>query len=109
MKIINKKEFLKLPANTVFSDYEPCNFGPLMIKGDNVGNDYSEQQIADAIKCSDSGEFIDLLEKAGKEEISVDMDFDCEYRNGLFEDDGLYAIWEKKDIQALIERLGECL
>lgn len=112
MRIVKRKDFVKLPPNTVFSEYEPCFFGPLMIKGETMpnGNDWCEQQIVDAIECSGSVEFSNILLRAQETGESFGMDFDCEGRDGLFDsDERLYAVWEQQDIQHLVNRLTRCL
>lgn len=111
MKIINLDQFLALPENTLFSKYAPCFFGELSIKGKSLNGtrDFCFQQIADAIKCTGSSNFsakLFLAEQAGD---SVEMDFNCQGRDGCFEDEQLFAVWELKDIQQLIERLVVCL
>ena len=111
MRIIRRPEFLRLPANTVFSEYEHCYFGPLMIKGDTLNdNDWSEQQIADAIKAHDSGEWTDLLFAAADQGKHLTFDFYYEGRDGSFDPDSkMYAVWDRSDVEQLITRLGECL
>lgn len=112
MKIVKRIDFVKLPANTLFSEYTPCYFGPLLIKGDTLpnGNDWFEQQIADAIAAHDSGEWTDKLFRATETGESIGMDFDCEGRDGSFDpDDRLYAVWEPQDVQHLVNRLQRCL
>jgi len=106
MRIVDRKTFLSLPDETLFSKYEPCVFGDLKIKGETVGtNDFLTQQICDAIRCDDSGEFADILFSAQETGYSFAMDFDYMGRDGLFDDDQLFAIWETVDIIALIDRL----
>lgn len=107
MKIVDRKTFLALPAETLFSKYEPCVFGDLCIKGDSIGsNDFAYQQIADAVAAHDSGEFANKLFDAQASGESVAMDFDCQGRDGLFDDDQLFAVWEPADVAALIARLS---
>lgn len=112
MKIVKRIDFVKLPPNTLFSEYTPCYFGPLLIKGDTLpnGNDWYEQQIADAIEAHDGGEWTDKLFRATETGESIGMDFDCEGRDGSFDpDDKLYAVWEPQDVQHLVNRLQRCL
>jgi hypothetical protein len=113
MKIVNRDEFLKLPAGTVFAKYSPSVFGELMIKGaslfhDGTGNDFLYQPIVDAIECEDSDEFIQKCDAAENGE-SVRFDFDCLGRDGFFDYDELYAVWERVDVEQLIDRLQEAL
>jgi len=43
------------------------------------------------------------------EGVSVDLDFYCQCRDGLFDDDEMYAVWTKDDVNQLIDRLKKCL
>ena len=110
MKIVKRIDFVKLPPETLFSEYEPCWFGPLMIKGDTLnGNDWCEQAIADAIE-SKGDDYADILLRAEKTGESIGMDFDCQGRDGCFDEDTrLYAVWEPQDVQHLFNRLKRCL
>ena len=110
MKIIDRKTFLNMPTNTLFSKYEPCCFWMLSIKGESVGNnDFYCNTIADSILSDSSEDFIDILIRAQKTGCSIDMDLNTEGRDGLYDDNQLFAVWEKKDIKDLIKRLRECL
>ena len=105
MKIINRKEFLEMPKGTVYSKFEPCIFGDICIKEESLENDWFYQDIVDAIDVNDSGEFGEVLCRAEKTRESIPMDFYCISRDGLFDNDQLFSVWEKKDVVALIERL----
>ena len=117
MRLVNRVAFLALPAGVLFSKYEPCVFDPLCIKGDTIHSlsddtaiDWYEQQIHDAIDCLGSADFADQLLVAQETGESVPMDFECEGRDGMFEDDEqLFAVWEADDIAALIARLQRCV
>ncbi len=109
MKIVNRAEFLKLPENTLFSKYRVCCFGELEIKGKSYPNDFMSQEINSAIRCDNSDEFLRQLEQARAEGVSLSMDFDVEGRDGLFENDQLFAVWEDEDVEELIARLLKCL
>lgn len=109
MKIVDRKTFLALPAETLFSKYAPCYMEAVEIKGESLGNDYCYQQIADAIDCKDSGEFADKLFAAQELGESIPMDFHCQSRDGCFDAEQLFAVWEPADVEALIARLQQCL
>jgi hypothetical protein len=110
MKIVNLKTFRALPPNTVFAKYEPFVFSELEIKGETWGSDFLvASSLSSAIKCSGAGEFIELLERAEKTGESLAMDFESEGRDGCFEDNQLFAVWEEVDVVALIQRLKLCL
>lgn len=110
MKIVNLEQFLALPNETLYAKYAPCFFGDLAIKVENCGpRDFCTQQIADAIDCNDSGEFLDKLDDAERDGTSVLMDFESYGRDGCFEDGQLFAVYERADIEAMIARLQRCL
>jgi len=109
MRIIDRKTFLEQPPGTVYAKYEPCFFGPLLIKGDSLPNDFGYQQIADAIDCTGSGDFADKLFFAQENGESIPMDFDCQGRDGLFDDDQLFAVFDRVDVEQLIARLKDAL
>lgn len=112
MKIIKRAEFLKLPENTIFSQYRPCVFEDIGIKGPNCGdNDFFLTSIYPPWpESSGSEEMMNILDDAVEKQTTFFLDFDSGGRDGCFaDDDTLYAIWEKEDIQRLIKRLNECL
>ncbi len=109
MKIVNRAAFLALPAGTLFSKYQPCVFGDLCVKGETIGEsvDFFYQTITDAI---DTGIYVEtVLHHAEKDGSSLAMDFNCQDRDGMFDDDQLYAVWEREDVTGLITRLQTAL
>ncbi|QDD91920.1 hypothetical protein [Pseudomonas oryzihabitans] len=112
MRIVNREAFLAMPAGTVFCKYEPCVFGNLEIKGESTVNaqgehiDYWSQDLAGALKAENSGDYFEAIEAAEAGQ-SVAMDFDCQSRDGLYEQDQLFAVWEPHDVLGLIRRLHQ--
>ena len=109
MKIVNLTTFRALPPNTVFSKYTPCAFEDLHIKGETWETDFLTQSISDAIASTGTSDFMHQLDNAQQTGASVPMDFDNACRDGCFESDQLFAVWEPQDVAALITRLQECL
>lgn len=110
MRIVDHKTFLSLPAGTVFSKYSPGAFDSLAIKGETVGTiDFFVQEIDSAVDAEDSSDLYEKLEAAQATGTSLTMDFSCEARDGMFEPDQLFAVWEKADVEGLIARLQQCL
>lgn len=106
MKIVNREKFLTLPAETLYSKYEPCVFEDFCIKGDTLSsNDFCYQSITDAVACDSSEEFTDVLSRIEITGESTSMDFECQGRDGCFDSEQLFAVWEKTDVEALICRL----
>lgn len=85
MKVINREEFLKLPKYTLFCEYEYDFYSQLKVKGETLDSSYSE---------------VDLNEKPTKLEFN---------RSGNYEENKLYAIYEKEDIENVIKLLKKCL
>lgn len=110
MKIVNLKTLRALPPNTVFSKYEPCVFGELGIKGETWEHDFLvTSSLSSAIESDSTEDFVDLLNQAEKTGESLAMDFNSEGRDGCFDDNQLFGVWEEADVRALIERLKLCL
>lgn len=109
MRIVDRKTFLSLPENTVFSVYKPQTFGALEIKGESLTNDFYVQCIVDSIACDDDKEKHDVLDGALQSGETLRFDFDSEGRDGCYNKDELYAVWDNQDIENLIARLQQCI
>lgn len=109
MRIVNRKEFLALPSMTLYSKYAPCYFEDLQIKGETWPHDFLTHQVADAIKCTSSENFSDKLFCAQETGCSLEMDWTCWGRDGCFDEDQLFAVWETDDLKGLIGMLSKCL
>lgn len=118
MKIVNFQEFMKLPAGTVFceaSNENVFNFDQLSVKYDNCGErDFVYKNLFD-IEAEGSD---DLGEKMFKAEAEVnatgvseeiELDFDCTARDGLFDNNRFFAVFNKEDVAGLIASLQKCL
>ena len=57
MKIVNLKEFRKLPPGTIFAKYEPYCFYNLMYKQDTIESDFFYSQIINNLRASSTDEF----------------------------------------------------
>ena len=110
MRIVSLETFRKMPNGTLFMKYEPCNFGDLRVKVDTLENDFIFESVTDEIDCSGSDELFDKLFAAQKDEnISLKMDFDATDRDGLYEAEQLFAVYEKVDVVGLIDKLNKCM
>ncbi len=112
MKIIDREAFLQMPKGTVFSEYEPCIFTGLFVKNNNPDpkfDDYFEQQLIGNVECNDSGAFVEALDTAQSSGTSFSLDFDVSGRNGMFDNDQLYAVYEQEDIESFIAVLQKVL
>lgn len=115
MRIVDRKTFLSMPPNTVYSisdwtDKMPSSsITELFIKGDTVADaDYYEQAIPD-FDYENYDDKFEAIEESVNEGTSLKTDFYVEQRNAMFDEYQMYAIWEKEDIDRLIEKLKQCL
>ena len=110
MKIVDRKTFLEMPEGILFSKYEPCYFGDIAIKGGTFPEygDFCHQLIADSIELSGTETLSDKCTMMEHGE-SVPVDLECQGRDGLYDADQLFAVWESADIEALISRLQKCV
>ena len=110
MKIVNLETFRELPNGTLFMKYEPCNFGDLRVKVETLDSDFLFDSITNEIEASGSNELFDKLFAAEKDStLSLEMDFDATARDGMFEKDQLFAVYEIADVCGLIDRLNKCM
>lgn len=110
MRIVDRKTFLAMPSGTVFAKFAPCWFGDLHIKGDSLdSNDFIAEAITDAFDNNGSEQFADRCYEMKDKGASYPMTFDATMRDGLFDDDQLFAVWDRSDVTALIERLSRAL
>ena len=105
MKIVNRKQFLKL-GNVIYSKYEPCVFRGLKAKGDSWDNDFLYDDLVVPVDCDNSDEYITNCEIAEKGE-DIKLDVDLTGRDGMFEEDQLFAVYSKEDVKQLIEKLKQ--
>lgn len=117
MHIVNRTTFLTLPPGTLYAkvspDPESCVMGELLIKGDSMSNDWVVQELVGWFTdCDDSGDFIeawDHLRAGGEREVELN----CGARDGLFDDDQLFAVFSRTDhinlLKRLITALGDTL
>ncbi len=109
MKIVSLKEFLLLPTGVVYMKYEPCVFEDLCVKDDSLNKDFFYSNITYDLDCTGCDDFADKLFDAQENKTSVKTDFDCVGRDGCFDDEQLFAVYEKEDVERLIDKLNKSL
>ena len=113
MRIVDRKEFLKLPENTVYSLFAPCVFDGLLIKASPANfmpNDWLYDDLICPVDADSSCASADVLLAADEDSsLSIQMDFNCTGRDGSFDQNQKFAVYEMDDIRGLIARLSDCL
>lgn len=114
MKIVNAEEFLKLPEFTLYCKYEPCIYqGNMCIKLESIYDgdesiDFFYQTI-DQVQHQDSDDWFEKLDEMEEKGSSFPVDKENSSRDGCYDKDQLYMIYEKEDVLAIIEMLISCL
>lgn len=113
MRILSKQDFLKTPAGTVFHNFEPSFFTGLYIKVSDYTfghNDFVYQELLAPIDANNTSELFELIDKAELEGADVPLDFkDSTMREGLFDDEKMYAVLSKQEVRGLIDALSATL
>lgn len=110
MRIVNKETFLKLPSNTLYCKYTSLGiFGELYIKLGSLSNDWYYSEITGWPQgCDTSDDFYSKMGLAeGGEEFSFDMEVGS--RDGMYEEEEYFAVFDKEDVKALINKLSSLL
>jgi hypothetical protein len=109
MKIINRTEFLALEPGVVFTKYsEYGSFGELCVRGasyDNYPGDFEYQSFIE-VRSGNSYELVDKLYKAETSGDSFSLNFNRYNRDGLYDVNQKFAIFEKEDLLGLINLLS---
>lgn len=109
MKIVNRKTFLELPENTVYAKMYGCDgFNELQIKGESYINDWWYEDLNDPDWDSSEKRY-EALEKARKTGENFPLIIDSCSRDGLFEEEQEFAVYDDKDILVIINRLQRTL
>ena len=111
MKILDRKTFLALPSGAIFQKFSPNTFGELEAFYESWGNvnDYISSALTAEVDCDDISEKEDLIEASVDNGESFDMHFYTAVRDASFDSEQKFAVWERKDVEGLIERLQRSL
>jgi len=102
MRIVDLKEFLSLPNGTLFMKYAPCSFDDLSVKVESLENDFICVSITNDVESDDTEDFSSILFSAEETGDSFDLDTDATYRDGMYEKDQMFAVYELKDVNGLL-------
>lgn len=120
MKLYNKTEFLKLPPNTLFmfgpgrEDGLAVGSSALNIKYGSMKNDFVYKSLVD-LEANGSDEICYIQEDMVKGVIingvseNYPMDLDATTGEGFYDEDALYLVFDKDEVQAIIASLQTLL
>jgi len=111
MKIVNKKEFLKLPENTIYCSFDKNNFAfnGFAVKLESLENDWYYMDLTDFDNWDDSEERIENIQKMITEGKEYPLSLNCSSRDGMFEDDEMFCIYDKYDVERIMSVLSESI
>lgn len=109
MRIVSREEFLKMPIGTIFSEFDGFNFDGMFVKYETINNgiediDYWEMPMISNLKIKKGEDYCDTIDRIQKEPVETEISLS---RNGLFNKDQRYAIYEPDDIDLLIQILQD--
>lgn len=107
MRIVNRKDFLALPAGTIYCKGVQWAFDSLSIKDDSLANDWIYLDMAWP-SAHDPGEACGLMSQS----LETGSSFPCEDafgRDGCFDEDAVFLIFEPADLWTLRGRIDVAL
>lgn len=104
MKLMNLEDFLKCPEGTIYRCGYRWNFGNLSVKYGSIESfDWFYMRIGD-IDADSSEELFNMLEDSlENKEKRLPLDLKTTERDGLYEDDRLFLVFEKHDVDQLAD------
>ena len=100
MRICNRVEFMKLPEGTVFAKGEEWVWGSLQFKAETIGSpdniDWFEINPC-GVDADSSEQEWERFDEMKNKNASYPMN-DCICRDGCFDHDDLFLVFEKKDL-----------
>lgn len=108
MKVLNRKEFLNMPEGTIFAKGEPWHFNQIAHKAETMGADFVYMSLAN-IDSYDSGEWSFRLNEMLETGASYPIDNDGFMRDGLFDEDDVFLVFERDDLIKLRGRINEAI
>jgi hypothetical protein len=111
MRIVDRKTFLAMPAGTLYFKYAPCYFEDFAIKARTVISPSTGEMIdwwyqdLDSSATPEGVDYIGWVSNQIDAGNAVPLDFNTEDRDGFFDQDQLFAVWDEAEVQALIDRL----
>lgn len=94
---------------TPYLKYEPSVFTGFAIKSDSImdTHDFFDRPFFVFIEGDQTGAGLDVELETNQKSFSFDHNIVC--RDGMFEHNQLFAVFEKQDIEAMIELMQHCL
>ena len=111
MRIVNRKEFLAIEGPVLFRKCDSYPDGDLCVKTSNMGNDFVYFEVAgfESNFDSDIETFKAIVEMLKDSSKSLPLEVEVTSRDGFFNEEEKYLIYEKEDVKLLIDSLSKLL
>jgi len=107
MKVLNRTDFLGMPAGTIYAKGVQWAFGGVSIKGETLGNDWVCLDPA-WVSAHDSGDAVGRLEEMLEQGASYPGE-DAWGRDGCFDADAVFLVFERADLEELRGHIDRAL
>lgn len=107
MRVVNRMTFLTLPAGTIYCKGVEWAFDSLSIKGDSLANDWFYLDLSWP-SAFDTGEALGHLGRSLESGSSFACE-DAETRDGGYDEDAVFLIYEKDDLLTLRKYIDAAL
>lgn len=101
MKVVSRKEFLVMPAGTLYTPFKPCYTEGLAVKGETLDNG-DDWFYTELVASSESCAGLDMLNNG--EELPFNTDW--QGRDGAFDQDQKFIVYSPADVFAFAETLA---
>lgn len=105
MRIVNRQKFMELPSGTLYRKFiKPYSFDDVKVKYDSLksadNSQYSDfvcMPLGD-VEFDCTGQYFERLDDMMYQGISYPLDLDCAGRDGCFEQDAMFLVYERDDL-----------
>lgn len=115
MRIVNRQQFMELPPGTIYRKFiTPYAFGELEVKFDSLRmpngehSDFVCMGLAE-VEWDETSQMFERLDEMMEQGASYPLDLDCAGRDGCFEPDAMFLVFERDDVVKLRDFLTELL
>ena len=120
MKLYKREDFIKLPRMTIYSkildmdsDEQTGVFCKVSDLSDGCINDFVEQDLITEygypLNISDGYDALEYQKGVRNSFKDFKIDLYCAGRDGMYNDEDLFIVWDNSDIEDLITYLKDCI
>lgn len=111
MRIVKKPEMMKIleKENVIYSEVNGYIIDGLYGGLQSDFSDILYNDLLTSIYSNSSNEYFDILDDAKENGSEFKLDLECTCREGMFDDDQEYMVYDKDDIKQLVDKLSRYL